>query len=517
MNAVHRNLIGRHGRRRRAMAAIVVLLLISVTLGLSYAAVRSELFVSRIQQNARRRHHARHAAVTGLTMALKKMHTEAWEGVDTTLTGELNKFERFEVSYTTGDPSLAKGDDDWADLPYRVTLRSTGYAANPADPGSVATYRVRAVVRLIPRALGRRPDDWENIRRFTLYQWRRGAVRINVPCRIPGMVRSQEAVEYGELGQDYWWPEWVRDRYFQDLETLRQGGGPDWRPFDGPLHLSFEEQENFREGSVEFLRDRMGIPLVDQPTAEAAIEPPGSMTSYRIYPGGKDYEVELLPNRLEDARYRPDPETNPLGFFYRTGSSTEVHDNVRIEGTLFAQDSWKGDVHVRGENVELRPFDLPPLDGSDTPVRLPTLALEDDLQIYSGASGRVTGLVFAGGDIEVKQADQAAIDVTLKGHFLVKDLKLSGRQEWADKSWTWWNDRYNAFMNQLGSQDGVADFVTYLANTTQLDPTPRIVFQPEETAADYHWQDFTRPIYVPAEDDEGLRWDLIEWAGAENP
>ena len=54
----------------------IVLLMICIVLGLSYAAVRSQFVGLKIQRNADRRTSARQAAVTGLTMAVKKMHTD---------------------------------------------------------------------------------------------------------------------------------------------------------------------------------------------------------------------------------------------------------------------------------------------------------------------------------------------------------------------------------------------------------------------------------------------------------
>jgi len=58
--------------RRRGMALLMVLLLLSLTLGLSYAAMRSQATVSMIQRNSDRRASARQDAITGLSVALKR-------------------------------------------------------------------------------------------------------------------------------------------------------------------------------------------------------------------------------------------------------------------------------------------------------------------------------------------------------------------------------------------------------------------------------------------------------------
>ena len=92
------------------MALVLVLLVICITLGLSYAAVRSQFTGLRIQQNADRRISARQAAATGLTMAIKKMHSGDWNGVDTTLTGSLGSNQKFQVTYSTGEPARGARD-----------------------------------------------------------------------------------------------------------------------------------------------------------------------------------------------------------------------------------------------------------------------------------------------------------------------------------------------------------------------------------------------------------------------
>ena len=106
-------------RQRRGMALLMVLLLLSLTLGLSYAAMRSQSTVGMIQRNSDRGASARQAAITGLTMARKKMHRNDWAGVNTSLNGSLNTNESFLATYTAGDATLSASDGD---QPYRVTL-----------------------------------------------------------------------------------------------------------------------------------------------------------------------------------------------------------------------------------------------------------------------------------------------------------------------------------------------------------------------------------------------------------
>jgi len=500
------------------MTALLVLLLISVTLGLSYAAIRSQLMVSRIQQNALRRNDARHAAVTGLTIALKKMHTDAWAGVDTTLTGDLNDYERFEVTYATGDASLREGDEEWSEYPYRVTLTATGYAEDYTGSGAVSTYRVCAVVRLIPRAVADPPGsvsqtDWEAMGDYTVYQHAAGTFELSVPCRFEGPVRAQQEIEYGD---EYAWSDDVRDQYWSDLENLRQAAKTDWRPFDGPLHLPFDEQNGYRAGSTSFFEDQMGWKLADTPEASAGLSFPSGWTTYRLYPGGKQYSAEPLRSRLENVGYEPDMLTNPLGLFYRTGGSMDLYDNVTIRGTIVGEGSWDGDIHLRGTNIVIQPTELPALAGSSKPIRLPAMIIEDDFRVHDGADVALSGVVFCNDDFEARATDQADVAFRLAGRLLARNIMVDGRNEWGDQTHGWWQALHNAYKTQEGDEGGIANFVVYLAKFTGLNPEPQITIVAEETEADDRWPDFSQPIYVPGSaDDDGLRWDLIEWT--ENP
>ena len=187
----HAHVRGSHARDRRGVAVLVVLLLLSMTLALSYAAVRSQSTAMQVQRNADRRASARQVALTGLTLGIKKMHKSDWTGLNTTLAGQLGTYERFDVKYTAGDPALTAASADYADLPYRVTLLATGYATDPDNPQCVSTHQVRAVVRLTPRQVANEPSDWSRINKYTVFQSKQLDFRVEIPSRIEGKVRLQ--------------------------------------------------------------------------------------------------------------------------------------------------------------------------------------------------------------------------------------------------------------------------------------------------------------------------------------
>jgi len=500
-------------RRRRGVAVLMVLLLISMTLGLSYAAIRSQSTALRINRNSDRRLSARTAAVTGLTMALKKMSTRDWAGVDTTLTGVPAKYESFQVTYTTGDPSLTPGDPDYEEFPYRVTLLATGYAADPDRPESVAAHRIRAVVRLIPRALASEPDVWPEMTGYTLYQHDRGTFAVNVPLRVEGPVRIQRKLD---LAEGYSWKNDAKERYLGDLEAMRSAGQPDWRPLNGPLDLPHNRQEG---GLLSLLETEMNVPTNDVATKVATgWRHPGPWTTYQIYPGGKVYRVPALRQNQWNVRWEPDPLTNPLGIYYRSGP-IYLYNNVTIRGTLVCTGSWNGDLHFRGRNVHLQSVDLPPLEGTDVPVRLPLTILQDDLQIWYGAEGSITGLLTARDDFEIKRDQQYDMSVAIEGQVVARDFQIRGRSDW-DRESDWWKDCYDRFVEETdGDDDGNGDggetvtdyFPLWLQQNHGLDPNPRLTVKPETTKARYHWHESGNPIYVPHPDDDGLRWDLLQW------
>ncbi len=170
------------------MTLLVVMGLISISLALSYATLRSQATVVQLQHNSDRMANARHAALSGVTQGLRNMCQSNWAGVDTTLSGWLSPTESYTVTFTTGDPSLTSADPNYGDLPYRVTLLATGFAQDPANSAAIATYRIRAVTRLVPRKLADEPAGWDNLADYTVYQWKAATggtyrFQVEVPAR----------------------------------------------------------------------------------------------------------------------------------------------------------------------------------------------------------------------------------------------------------------------------------------------------------------------------------------------
>ncbi len=478
------------------------MLLISVTLALSYAAVRSQFNMLQVHRNATRRVSARAVAATGLTMAIKKMHTSDWQGVGTTLTGSLSASENFAVTYKAGDSSLAAGDSDYDDLPYRVTLAATGYAADPDNPASIATHRIRAVVRLSPRAVPKEPSDWAAMQKYTLYQSKKDSFGIDIPCRIEGPVRIQGKLE---LAKHYPDDDDAWQRYLEDLNAMRLSGRPDYRPFSGPVHFPYGEQDWIYRNA---LTSRLGVTAVDHPVRETAADwvKPTSLTSYQIYAGGPVYEIPRVGDPLENVTLEPDPATNPLGIFYRDGN-VRLRGNVSIRGSLFCKD----DIYIESTNVHFTPVDLPGLHGTEGPVRLPVATCYAFVVLPTGG-GSVTGLLAAFDNFIIENSPET-VSFSVTGRVVTRKLFIKERQPWEILNWS---ELYGDFKDQLDGHAGpVVPFFPMWMGLRGRDPKPQLTISPDSGPITYHWHYPGNRIYESHVDDDGLRWDLIEWT--ENP
>ena len=498
----------RRPSHRRGISALLVLLLVSITLGLSYASIRSQHTAALIHRNSDRQAAARQAAMTGMTLALKQMHTNAWAGVDTTFSGRLSSRQRFEVTFTTGDPTLSVTDPDYEELPYRVTLRATGFAADPGQTSAEAAHRVEAVVRLVPRALADEPSDWADMAKHTLYQWAGGSFEVNVPVRIEGPARCQFRLD---LGTGYPWPNDARSRYLTDLGAMYTTGGGDYRPMTGPVRLPTFWQE---WGVVWLLQTAWGV------TVENTSYDPASLwsssdagSSYQLYPGGKTYQSVVLPATLADRTLQGDPATNPAGLFTRHDKVT-LRENVAIRGTLLTIGGSSSDITFDGPNLQLAACDLPALYGTDEPVRLPAVISADDVLVERDSQVALTGMMLATDDFRVASDDQRDTALNVQGPVVAKDFLFEGRSDWSQSS-AWWSDQYDAFLAQEKEEDGITHFPAWLKAVHGLDPAARIRIEPEGTPVRYHWNRSHGPIYVAHPDDGGLRWELLRWT--DNP
>lgn len=491
---------GRKGSRQ-GMAVLMVLLLLSVTLGLTYAAMRSQITSHAIQRNSDRRSAARQAAITGLTLALKKMHSSEWSGVNSSVKGSVGAYESYLVTYATGDASLPSSD---AEQPYRVTLLSTGYAADPQHPSSVAAYRVRAVVRLIPRKLADEPTDWQEMMSYTACQWSYGNFTMNAPARIEGPVRIQATLR---LGWDYaWWMD-PREGYYSGLGAMFRAGRGDYRPFNAQVSLPTWWQIL---DTTSTLSTQLAVPVANVSLKTMrGMAFPAALATYRLYPGGKLYTVPQLPRTIQNAVYEPDPETNPAGLFFRTGS-LYLGDDVTIRGTVITAVGSGGRIQAAGQRVRLEAAPLPALYGTTEQVQLPAVVAGESFEVLPNTQLSVKGLVAAYSSFQTNAAEHTKIAISHQGKLIAQNIELNGGSDWI-KSLEWWSQRYGAFRSQEAAKDGIPYFPEWLSKNYGLKYPPQVTIKPSETAVRYHWHNPQNAIYAADPSDGGLRWDLLCW------
>lgn len=495
---------------RRGMTLLLVLLMLSITVGLSYAAMRSMSTASMIQRNSDRRASARQAAVTGLSIALKKMRLSTWTGVGTTITGSLSTTDSYRVSYATGDPRLS---DSNSDIPYRVTVISTGYSADSQQTQAVASYRVRAIVRFIPRQLATEPTAWTSMMDYTAFQWKSGDFRWEPPMRIEGRVRVQATMFPTFMYS--WWELFTggkaRVQFLKDLNAMNAAGKYDWRPFTGKITL--RESAQILD-TMTVLNTYLG--LTTESVSDSIVSDmtfASTISTYRIYPGGKTYTIPQLPSSIQSVTYQSDPATNPAGLFCRSGSLS-IGSNTTIKGSIFTTANSGSQVTISGQGVSLAPVNLPALQGTTAPVQLPVAAVADNVVIQTGASVTINGLVASGGRFQVASDEQGDITLTHQGKLIAQDFDFRPRDDWNNKDCSWWSNRYDAWNAQKIKVGGYKYFPEYLKNLSvdALDPVPKLIIKASTDTIRYHWHSPQNTIYVANADDGGLRWDLLDWS-----
>ncbi len=501
--------MARRVRSRQGMATIMVLVLMSIALAVSYSMLRNQATTAKVTDNLSRTVDARQAAITGMNTALRVIHDEDWEGVDSDLGRWLNQHEWFQVSFETGDASLHEDHPDRHEYPFRVTIVSTGYAVDPADSNVRAEHTVKAVVQLVRRRLSETPSNWDDLQNYTVYQWANKNVYVQPPVRIEGPVRQTGRLY---LSHEYPDDDSARERYLSDLQRMNLDGIGDFRPYTGPLDLRYRRN---KRSTLTLLRSTLGLETHDfSASTSAPMTHPGTVLTYRLYPGGKEYEIPRIQSvygsTLSNIHLKPDPVTNPLGVV-RSYRDLYLQDNVSIQGTVLCYGS-QADIQIYGDNVHLEPATLPAMvDSSDT-IQMPTALVRDDLCVHEESQGgSLTGLAVTWDDFEFRRGD-ADVSFDVQGRVLARELKLRGRRSW-DLSDDDWEDLLDEFLDQLDDESTttISYFPQWVQQHRGLSTEPLLTIKPQSGEVTYHWPNWDEPVFVPHPDDDGLRWEVVRW------
>ncbi|MGD0517730.1 MAG: hypothetical protein ABSA26_09365 [Thermoguttaceae bacterium] len=482
-------------RRRRGVAVFLVLLLITLTLVISYAAVRTQNMAFMVQRNSDRRAVAQQTAVTGMTMALKKMQNSSWAGFGSTLTGTLSTSESFTATYTFGDASLTSSSSDYNDYPFRGTISVTGKSIDPVNTQNVSTYQISAVVRLVPRQLSTEPSDWSTMQQFMVYQTHQQPFEIDIPCQMSGSVRIQGALKIAPNYPDTS-DSWVC--YLSHLNSMRSGGYSDDRPFTGTVRYVSSTMDGTE---LTALTGYLGVTASSLTAATAGSDwtQPSGFSTYQIYPGGPTYSIPLVSNNLQSVTLGPDPLTNPLGIFYYAGSLT-IKSGVTIKGSLFCKNSLTLD----GANISFEPVELPGLFGAGTSIRLPAIICNNLTVNSTVSSSSIKGLVAVFNTFTIAKASELQT-FAITGRVISKIFYIKERLPWNTISWTYY---YYYFWLQRYS--GIPYFPVYMGNYSR-NPKPLLTIQPDTTSITYHWPTPNASVLAINSIDGALRWEIVKW------
>lgn len=490
-------------RRRSGVALAMVLGLLAITYAVAFMALRSQTTAMQLSSNANLDNLARQAAMTGYGAALRKMHENAWGGVNTSLSNTLSTNQSYTVTYVHGDATLASNDTN---QPYRVTFVVTGTATDPSRAGVSAQYSIRAIAHLAPQSTVSNPAVFDTVTsNYTLYQYAADSSELQPPAQIAGKVRLTGALS---LGNAYFNGAGNSDsnRYFSDLNAMRSAGFGDLRSFQGPIELPYSSNSS---STRTRLSSQLGCTITDVAASTASNwSYPGVITQYKIYPGGKSFNAVAVGSFLLNTTLQPDPATNPLGIFYNTGT-VQICDNTTIRGTLVCNR-----VIVCGIPSSIQAVSLPALDGTTTPVQLPAIISADDLEIQDGAKVTIRGAVALFDDFSVLTGSTSS-NMDLQGRVISKGVFLRARNEW-NVSGSAWGTLWSTFQTQLSGSNPNPYYPAYLA-AWGLNPTPLLTIKTETSPVRYVWKTSSNTVYNAASGDPGLRWSIVSFTDNYDP
>lgn len=180
--------------RHKGVAIIMVLLMLSTVLGMSYVLLSTASSSAASSGNSAMVAEARSAAMSGEAIAFQKLTANDWPGVGSSYTQSLGDGITYSATYTIGNAALPSNDPDQA---LYVTITVVGLVANPTF-GADSTHTTQSVVRLVPKVADPQPADWSTFLNYTVYQTESHDSEVQLPCRIEGNLRLQKKLKLCE-------------------------------------------------------------------------------------------------------------------------------------------------------------------------------------------------------------------------------------------------------------------------------------------------------------------------------
>lgn len=385
---------------RTGLSLVVVMIAISMSLVLTYAALSSQARGVQVRQNVNRKALARQVAESAAAIALNAMQSPTWSGVSTPMSGTLSRDAQgttsYSVSFLTIDgqtsPTAYPAGQGQTTLPgsgaffdanspglsansaeqavaathqaLQLLIRSTGQWQSATDPLDVVTETIEVGVELQPRVPGRpilAPDipeatdvlpsnaAYDTIQGYALFASANGksSLTLEPGHRIDGPTWLNDGITL------FGGPRWngtTRGEFLHStgaLYSVTNNGTTKLlhpHPFGGPVTML----ANFSASEVADL-SKLNVPRV---SAASSLATPSinfaNWRTYQLYQGGFSYSAEVLTSgMLYGVVLRPSPR-NPLGVFYYEGNLT-IGNNVVIQGTLVCS----GRLTFTGQNVQI--------------------------------------------------------------------------------------------------------------------------------------------------------------------
>lgn len=394
---------GRAGRtqtiRRRGYSLLVVMVALSTSLVVTMAFLRTQTTSRQIDRNAQRRERAIQAARTGATVALRRIQSPGWRGVEEPLTRTVWSDEsgtaRYHVRFhrlADVSPYRDRADDQLpGDAAVRMVIRSTGIWEARRGERERVERRIEVETRLRPRLPDRKllgwdsraaedratnPADYEEIQQLALFAGGGpDSLSLGPGACIDGTVRLSEVLR---LYREPRWSSRIRDELLASVgNRLTTAAGKPLSPHPLTGEVVFDAQP--RPGRVLQDLDALKTPWS---TAGASLQSPAvefpNWTAYRVYENGFTYRArELRSGHLRDETLRPTSE-NPLGVFYRKGD-LRLEDDVTVQGTLVVT----GRLELEGASVRICSYNWrgkrgkPVTSRSEDWPRLPAIVARD--------------------------------------------------------------------------------------------------------------------------------------------
>ena len=307
-------------------------------------------------------------------------------------------------------------------------------------------------------------------------------------------------------------PVWIGDNapgsprgmLFRHMNQLQAAGSTDLRPLSGPLTV---RSTTLNQATRTLLSGELGVPLVDDPsiqTADYSSFSPTAVSDYQLYPGGARYTIATLNSRVSNQQLGPEVTTNPLGV-YRATDDVQLQDSLQLQGVLLGA----RDVEFSGTNIQLEGIDLPLLYGSSERIQLPCACVGRRLEFLADSTVQTNGMLVVA-DYTRFKSDDASMTATITGRLATGGLIINPREPWANTTAAQWNAGTLAFEQQRYSANGIRHFPTWL-NSEGISLNPHIKIAPPSDNIRFHWHDWTQPLFLPATEGSGLRWNVLRW------